>query len=81
MKEADIAAHVLAALVQIAPETDADTFDTGAVLREEADLDSMDFLNFVVAVHERLHIDIPESDYMHLTTIDDCVGYLSRRLS
>ncbi|MCC6715974.1 MAG: acyl carrier protein, partial [Gammaproteobacteria bacterium] len=43
------------------------------------DLDSMDFLHFVVALHDRLGIDIPESDYPHLTTIDAIVAYLQLR--
>lgn len=80
MNDTDIAGAVAAALNEIAPEIDTATFPRDASLREEAELDSMDFLNFVVALHERLGIEIPESDYAALTTFDDCVAYLVRRL-
>ena len=81
MNDRDITAAVLAALTEIAPEIDETTFDRRAELRVEADLDSMDFLNFVVLLHERLEIDIPESDYLHLATVDDCIAYLAGRLA
>jgi len=80
MNESDIKQAVFEALGEIAPELDPATFDTGAPLREEADLDSMDFLNFVVALHDRLGIDIPEADYAKLASVDDCAVYLAERL-
>jgi acyl carrier protein len=39
----------------------------------------MDFLNFVIGLHERLGVDIPEADYPRLTTVADCIAYLSQR--
>ncbi|MGR9091758.1 MAG: acyl carrier protein [Gammaproteobacteria bacterium] len=80
MNEPDIDGVIAAALNEIAPEIDTSTLSRDASLREEAELDSMDFLNFVVALHERLGIDIPESDYAALATLDDCVAYLAQRL-
>ena len=80
MKEVDIKPAVLAALSEIAPEIEVDNFDPQGKLRDEADLDSMDILNFVVALHERFKIDIPESDYSHLATVDSCVAYIASRL-
>ena len=47
-------------------------------LRDQLDIDSMDFLNFVIAVNERTGIDIPESDYGALATLNGCVAYLAR---
>lgn len=79
MNDVDITAAVFAALGEIAPEVEPDTFDRGAKLRDEADLDSMDFLNFVVALHERLNVDIPESDYARLATVESCIAYLVER--
>ncbi len=79
MNNADITDAVFAALTEIAPEIDETTIDRHADLREQVDLDSMDFLNFVVALHERLNIDIPESDYSQLATVDSCVAYLAGR--
>jgi acyl carrier protein len=46
-------------------------------LRDQLDIDSMDFLNFVIALHERLGVDVPERDYPQLATFDGCVEYLA----
>jgi hypothetical protein len=52
------------------------TFSWAAARRELTDLDSMDFLNFVISLHEALGVDVPEVDYPKLATLDGCVGYL-----
>ncbi len=65
-------------LLGIAPEADLDALPGKAQMREELDLDSMDFLNFVAALHERTRIDIPEADYPKLFTLDGAVAYLTR---
>jgi acyl carrier protein len=67
-------------LATIAPEVDLAAIDASAPLRDQIDLDSMDFLNFIVGLHERLHVDIPESDYARLATLDDLVAYLGAKL-
>jgi acyl carrier protein len=59
----------------IAPEADLDAVADDEDLREALDLDSMDFLNFVVALHERTGIDIPEADYPQLRTLDGAIAY------
>jgi acyl carrier protein len=61
----------------IAPEVDLAGVAGGEDLREALDLDSMDFLNFIVALHERTGIDIPEADYSRLRTLDGAAAYLS----
>ena len=67
---------VLLALSDIAPEADLATLRPDVGLRDQLDLDSMDALNFIIAVHEQLHVDIPEADYSRLQTLDDFVGYV-----
>ncbi len=62
----------------IAPEADFATLAGDEDLREALDLDSMDFMNFVVALHARTGIDIPEADYPQLRTLDGAVAYLLR---
>ena len=52
----------------------------GQDLREALDIDSMDFLNFVTAVHHRLGVDVPELDYPKLSTLDGAVKYLETKL-
>jgi len=76
MTEAYIRALVIAELGNIAPETDAATIDPNADLREALDIDSLDFLNFVTAVHKKLGVNVPESDYAKLLTIKGAVAYL-----
>jgi acyl carrier protein len=68
---------VLRALGRIAPEADLAALSPTADIREKLDIDSIDFLNFVLAVHQELGIDVPESDYRKLRTLDSCVAYLS----
>ena len=67
------------ALRKIAPEIDRSELDPAADLRDQVDLDSMDFLNLVVSVDEELGIEVPESDYPHLRTLDGWVEYLVER--
>ena len=76
MNEAEIRSLVIAELGNIAPETDAATIDPNADLREALDIDSLDFLNFVTAVHKKLGVNVPESDYPRLLTIKGAVAYL-----
>lgn len=70
---------VLASLGDVAPEADPATIDPARNLREQLDLDSMDFLNFVIAVHKRLGLEIPESDYPELASLNGAVAYLRRK--
>ena len=72
---------VLRALGTVAPEADPAALDATVELREQVDIDSMDFLNFVVAVHQELGADIPEADYPKITTLDSFVTYLQAALA
>jgi len=67
-------------LSNIAPEADLARIDPAADLREALDIDSMDFLNFITAIHHRLGVDIPEADYRKLITLDGAVEYLTARV-
>jgi acyl carrier protein len=63
-------------LRRIAPEVDLDDVDPDADLQDEVDLDSMDFLNLVTALHEATGIDVPEHDYPALSTVNGFVAYV-----
>jgi acyl carrier protein len=71
-------AHALLArlLHRIAPEVELDDLDPEALLQEEADLDSMDFLNLVTALSEESGIEVPERDYPALATLTGFEEYL-----
>lgn len=75
MIEAEIKSVIRDILGGIAPEADLDVVAGDEDLREALDLDSMDFLNFVVALHERTGADTPEADYPRLRTLDGAVAY------
>lgn len=79
MTESDIIAALREELARIAPEIAFDTLDPAADLREQADLDSMDFLNLLTALHQRLAVEIPDADAQQLGTIDGVVVYLTRK--
>lgn len=66
-------------LKRIAPEIDTESIQSSASLRDQLDLDSMDFLNFVLALHDRLGVDIPEADYSRLSTLDGAMAYLASK--
>ena len=72
---------VIASLAVIAPEADFDTLAPDADLRDELDLDSMDFLNFVIGIHDRTGVEVPERDYPKMLTLDACVRYLEAALA
>lgn len=78
MTKDQIRAHVLAALETVAPE--AGEIDGAANLRDALDLDSIDFLNFVVALHKSVGVEVPEGDYRRMGSLDACVEYLATRL-
>jgi acyl carrier protein len=80
MSEIEIRKVVHEELGNIAPDVDPTSVDPAADIREAFDIDSMDFLNFVTALHQRLGIDIPETDYPKLVTIDGAVVYLGAHL-
>ena len=67
-------------LNNIAPEVDLATVDPAADLREAIDIDSIDFLNFVTALHHRTGIEIPETDYPKLATFSGILVYLEAKL-
>ncbi len=70
---------VLGLLRSIAPELEPDALQPKRPLRQQVDLDSMDWLNFLISLHQHLGVDIPEADYARLVCLDDVVDYLQAR--
>ena len=75
--EQELRALVIGVLTEVAPDVDAASIDPDADFLEELDIDSMDFLNVIVAINERTGIEIPERDYPKLSTLNDAVDYLA----
>jgi acyl carrier protein len=80
MTPEEIEQAILRSLGDIAPEADLASLKPHLSLREQLDLDSMDFLNFVIAVHQSVGVEVPESDYPKLATLNGAVTYLAERL-
>ncbi|WP_206428472.1 acyl carrier protein [Mycolicibacterium stellerae] len=78
MHSNEIRDQVLSVLTTIAPEVEPDDIRDDGLLRDQVDLDSMDWLNFLIGIHKRLNIDIPESDYAGLRTLTDVVRYVDQ---
>jgi acyl carrier protein len=71
---------VIGTLRTIAPEVEEGELVDGEPLRNQVDLDSMDWLNFLIGLHDKLKVDIPESDYARLVTLDNVLDYLVKKL-
>lgn len=81
MDETALRQSVFATLRRIAPEVAPGELAADRPLRDQVDLDSIDWLNFLLGLDRALGVDIPESDYAALVTLDDLVAYLRARLA
>lgn len=75
-----IRAAVLAIVKRLAPEVDPARIVPDKPLRTQIDLDSMDWLNVLASIHEKLGVNIPETDYGKVVTLDGIVAYLAEKI-
>jgi acyl carrier protein len=66
-------------LSNVAPKANLKAIEPGKYWRDQIDIDSVDFLNFVIGLHKALNIEIPDADVSKLVTLNGCVSYLSGR--
>ncbi|HUK90018.1 MAG TPA: acyl carrier protein [Blastocatellia bacterium] len=67
---------VLKILGEVAPEADLSSIKPDVPVRDQLDIDSVDYLNLMVGLHKELGVEIPESDYPKMSTLEGCVDYL-----
>ena len=67
---------IISILKDIAPDEDVNSIEDDVVLREQIDLDSMDFLDIVMELRKRFNIEVPESDYQELASMASCIQSL-----
>jgi acyl carrier protein len=79
MNATELRTRVFDELRKIAPELEEGDVDPAQLLRDQVDLDSMDWLNFLIAVHQRFGVEIAESDYAVLDTLDRICEYVAAR--
>lgn len=71
---------ILEIIKGIDEDADTSTLASDKPLRDQLDLDSMDFLDIVMELRKRYKLQIPEADYPQLATLDSCINYLEPRL-
>lgn len=79
MKNDELRENIIESLKKVAPEADINNLDPEENIREALDIDSFDFLNFLIDIGEKTGIDVPESDYDQLDTLDKIVKYIADR--
>ena len=79
MSDAELRSRLVAIIRSVAPEVEEGELAADRALREQVDLDSMDWLRVIIGVHEQMKVDIPEADYGKLRSLDDWVAYLRGR--
>jgi len=80
MKREELAQRIVGLVTQIAPDVDADSILPGVDFRDQFDFDSMDTLNFAIALNKEFGVEIPEADYAKLAGVDKCVKYVQGKL-
>jgi len=75
----EIRGIILDIIREIAPDEDVSAVKPDVPLREQLDLDSMDFLDIVMELRKRHNIEVPEADYQRLESLDSCAEYLADR--
>jgi len=80
MTRDEIRKAVLDIIEFIAPDEDLSELKGDVRIRDQIDLDSMDFLDIVIELRKRYKVQVPEEDYMKLSTLDGCVDYLEEPL-
>jgi acyl carrier protein len=80
MEREQIARRVLELLTGIAPDVEAASVIPGIDFRDQFDFDSMDTLNFAIALDREFGVEVPEADYARLASLDKCVEYLQGKL-
>jgi acyl carrier protein len=81
MTAANVRQIVIDIISDIAPDEDVTNLDDKISLREQLDLDSMDFLDIVMELRKRHRVEVPQEDYPKLATLESCVTYLSPKFA
>lgn len=80
MTESEILQVILDAIRNVAPETDTNAIHPDLPLRDQVDLDSMDFFHLLVSLEKRFGIRIQESEYSEFTTLKSCIAFVVSRI-
>jgi len=81
MTRDEIGQAIVDIITDIVPDEDCSDLDPAEKLRDQLDLDSMDFLDIVMELRKQYGVEVPEADYPRLETLDSCVEYLEPKLA
>lgn len=81
MTEEDVKQIVIDIIEEIAPDEDTSNIDPAVALRDQLDLDSMDFLDIVMELRKQHNIEVPEAEYPQLVSLDSCAAYLTPKFN
>jgi len=80
MKAEEIRATILEVVSEIVPDEDVSNLKGDIRIRDQIEMDSMDFLDVIMELRKRYGVIVPEDDYMELSTLDGCVAYLEPKM-
>lgn len=80
MTAAELKALIFRLLGQIAPEADFSRLNPNRPIQSELDIDSFDFLNFLISLNEAIGVEVPEADYGQVATLNALVSYMMARM-
>mgnify|MGYP001261304338 CR=1 FL=1 len=81
MTEDQVKQIVIDIINEIAPDEDTTDLKGDVSLRDQMDLDSMDFLDIVIELRKQHGIEVPEEDYPRLASLDSCADYLTPKFN
>ncbi|MEO0509371.1 MAG: phosphopantetheine-binding protein [Verrucomicrobiota bacterium] len=81
MTENEVKQIVIDIINEIAPDEDTSDLKSEVALRDQMDLDSMDFLDIVMELRKQHGIEVPEADYPELASLDSCANYLTPKFN
>jgi acyl carrier protein len=81
MTASQIRAVILEVIGQILPDEDLSKLKGDVRIRDQVEMDSMDFLDIIMELRKRYGIEVPEEDYLNLATLDGAVAYLEPRMA
>jgi acyl carrier protein len=80
MKAEEIRAMIIEVIHEIVPDEDMSNLKGDIRIRDQIEMDSMDFLDIIMELRKRYNVFVPEDDYMELSTLDSSVAYLEPRM-
>ena len=80
MEKEEVKKVVIEIIKEIVPDEDCSNLDDSTPLREQLELDSMDFLDIVMELRKQYNVEVPEAEYGELNTLNSCADYLAPKL-